>query len=238
MRALVANMAVLALAACRDRSPPPPAPRLCDASASAPAPAYGWWKVETPCPEGTTFKQWTRGDKTEIGCTASDGELEGPWTLLDAKGRVEATVTHRDGLRHGEFVGYTDGVKTLAVPHCEGNRHGRLTLWWSTSGTLLEEGTYVEHEREGEWRTWHENGQLSRVQNFRKDLAHGEFQQWDDAGRLLGRFTMENGTGLWMDWHENGSVATEGKLRRGKKVGRWVSRTDDGRIVSDETYPE
>lgn len=178
----------------------------------------------------------TRIDKTEIACVDSTGELEGPWALLDAQGRIESIGTHRDDLRHGEFVWYTDGVRTQALPYCAGVPHGSLFRWTSTSASPVQQGTLLDGEQHGAWRTWHDNGQLARLEHYRHGLHHGVFAQWDDQGRLLGLFVLVDGNGPWRHWADNGVVLTEGQLRRGKPVGRWIARTQFGDVLEETDH--
>ena len=240
MRVCALISLVITLPACREdrASPAPPVPFDCDESASAPAPAPGWWNHETPCPAGTRLERWSRDRKTELACVDRQGGLEGSWAILDMEGRAEMTGTHREGLRHGEFIGYFEGVRVSKTAFCEGLRHGRTTSWAPASGRIKEEGAYVGNEEEGVWRRWHENGQLAWIGGYRQGLEHGVFEQWDASGRSLGRFTVMKGTGPWKQWHDNGTIAQEGWLRDGKPVGRWITRTLHGSIVSEDDYPE
>jgi len=56
----------------------------------------------------------------------------------------------------------------------------------------------------GAYRVWHRNGQLAEELRYRHGLMHGVSREWDETGRLLGSFTMGNGSGLQRYWHDNG----------------------------------
>jgi hypothetical protein len=101
--------------------------------------------------------------------------------------------------------------------------------------------------KQGVIRTWHRNGVLASEEPFENDLLHGICRQWDESGRLLGRYKMVHGTGIQRAWHDNGQLQVEVSTVGGRFCGRnriWlrdgtlISETFciDGRNVSPETY--
>jgi antitoxin component YwqK of YwqJK toxin-antitoxin module len=135
------------------------------------------------------------------------------------------TSTHEDGTRagaeyalDGEVVGKRfwdkDGSLAMEIPLKGGARHGIEYRW--SNGFLLSAEPYVDGR------------------------AHGTAQQWDDAGRLIGTYTLVHGTGidLWWGEREDESIclAEVHHMKDGSPHGFewWVN--DDQRSVWQERH--
>jgi hypothetical protein len=85
-------------------------------------------------------------------------------------------------------------------------------------------------------RTWHHNGQLAEELRYRNGRLHGTSRQWDDKGRLLGSFTMNDGSGTQRYWHDNGQLQMEISSVNGKFHGRCRNWLRDGTLVDEDYY--
>ncbi|MGH7991277.1 MAG: toxin-antitoxin system YwqK family antitoxin [Limisphaerales bacterium] len=65
---------------------------------------------------------------------------------------------------------------------------------------------------------------------------HGVSREWNAKGRLLGSFTMYQGTGTTRHWHENGRLRMEANLVDGKLHGRTRAWLRDGTLVQENFY--
>jgi len=43
---------------------------------------------------------------------------------------------------------------------------------------------YINGEKEGECKSYHENGQLCTIYNYVKDMREGEYKQYNENGQL------------------------------------------------------
>jgi len=90
--------------------------------------------------------------------------------------------------------------------------------------------------RHGVSRTWHKNGVLATEEPYQNDLLHGTCCQWDESGRLLGRYEMVHGNGIQRLWHDNGRLQMEITTRSGEACGRSRIWLADGTLISDNLY--
>jgi hypothetical protein len=58
--------------------------------------------------------------------------------------------------------------------------------------------------------------------------------EWDETGRLLGSFTMVNGSGLQRYWHDNGQIKMEISSLNGKFHGRCRDWLRDGTLIRED----
>lgn len=104
------------------------------------------------------------------------------------------------------------------------------------NGQLREKFSVSKGCKHGAARTWHRNGVLATEQFFKDGLLHGCCRQWAESGRLLGRFTMDRGTGVLREWHENGYLKIEVSTVAGKFSGRNRLWLRDGTLISESFY--
>lgn len=85
-------------------------------------------------------------------------------------------------------------------------------------------------------RTWHRNGVLATEERYRNGLLNGICRQWDEAGRLLGEFEMNLGTGIQRERHDNGRLKIEVSTVHGVFCGRNRIWLRDGTLLSERFY--
>ena len=72
---------------------------------------------------------------------------------------------------------------------------------------------------------WHRNGQLRSTKGgYSGNVLHGDFQEFDKSGRMLGKGTYYYGTknGEWKTWNRNGEIIRLEKWDKGF-LGRRIS---------------
>ena len=65
---------------------------------------------------------------------------------------------------------------------------------------------------------WHRNGQLRSTKgDFSGNILHGDFQEFDKSGKMLGKGTYYYGTkeGEWKSWNRNGEIIKLEKWNKG-----------------------
>jgi hypothetical protein len=102
------------------------------------------------------------------------------------------------------------------------------------NGQLREEVPLRRGRRHGVVRTWHKNGVLASEEPFENGLLHGVCRQWNENGKLLGKFSMQHGTGLQRVWHDNGRLQMEMSTVNGEFCGRNQLWLADGTPLSDK----
>jgi hypothetical protein len=98
------------------------------------------------------------------------------------------------------------------------------------------EQTELSGERHGRSRSWHYNGQIAEEAFYRTGKMHGICRQWDEHGRLLGSFSIKDGTGKHRYWYQNGLLRLEMDLLNGKFHGRLRSWLSDGTMTEEKFY--
>ena len=91
-------------------------------------------------------------------------------------------------------------------------------------------------QKHGVLRTWHRNGVLASEERYRIGLLHGVCRQWDEAGRLLGRYKMVHGTGVQRAWHDNAQLQMAVSTVRGEFCGRNRIWLRDGALLSERFH--
>lgn len=104
------------------------------------------------------------------------------------------------------------------------------------NGQLRLEQAEVEGELHGHSRAWHCNGQIAEETFYSHGKMHGICRQWNDNGRLLGSFSVQNGTGKHRYWHQNGSLRLEMDLMDGKFHGRLRTWLSDGTLIQETFF--
>ena len=112
----------------------------------------------------------------------------------------------------------------------------RTTRFYYRNGRVREEIKDIRGQLHGLNRRWHFNGQLAEESRYRLGHRHGLSRQWNDAGRLLGSFTVTNGTGIICHWDNNGQLLAELTMVEGKLHGRSRHWLRDGTLESEKFY--
>lgn len=181
--------------------------------------------------------------------TFTAGELDGEWTIVDAKDRKCSCVAFRNGKRNGTATlwrpdgkicreaTFRNGVAVGDVREC--NADGRLltiasyidghqmvnkvTNFPGTDKKKSEAGYLAAAVTEA---TPDDFEQLRFAEYVAKGEAerHGAWKSWYPNGQVesegVYQFDRENGKFTW--WHANGQTAVEGQFVDGQEDGTWV----------------
>jgi antitoxin component YwqK of YwqJK toxin-antitoxin module len=127
------------------------------------------------------------------------------------------------------------GAKKSADYYLEGQQIGYRS--WTRSGTIEMEYGIKDGKMHGPFRTWHENGHLCEEARYVEGKEHGLTKQYDHAGRLLGSYAMEHGTGIDLWLASDGSLSEERHYKDGLRHGyeRWWNG-DNTTVWKEEHY--
>lgn len=79
------------------------------------------------------------------------------------------------------------------------------------NGVKRVEGYYKDDERHGRWNSWHSNGKLWSIAEYKNGQLDGKQTVYHISGQKYYEGTFEKGirTGIWRFWDENGILVTE-----------------------------
>mmetsp|Transcript_30666 Transcript_30666/g.34223 ORF Transcript_30666/g.34223 Transcript_30666/m.34223 type:complete len:205 (+) Transcript_30666:180-794(+) len=113
----------------------------------------------------------------------------------------------------------------------EFNKHGKWQKRRTTSQRDSLDGVSVSQivcreywrhgKRHGDFRNWHNNGQLQRKQFYVDGRLEGDVKYWYEDGQLHRHFNFVDGKleGVFKQWHSNGKIWEEHNYVKGKLEG-------------------
>jgi hypothetical protein len=105
---------------------------------------------------------------------------------------------------------YPNGLKERVEYYVGKERVG--IRWYDADGVLGIETGWKGDVKHGWEFLWYSQHKLTSAEPYENGLVHGTAYQWTEAGRLLGAYTMEHGTGLdlwWNEWTDDTEHLTE-----------------------------
>ena len=104
------------------------------------------------------------------------------------------------------------------------------------NGQVRERVPLLDGLRHGLVQTWYRNGVAASEEPYVNGRLHGVCRQWDESGKLLGAFTMVQGTGVQQEWHDNGRIKLEVSTVAGKFCGQNRIWLRDGTLLSERYF--
>ncbi|WP_428741590.1 toxin-antitoxin system YwqK family antitoxin [Tenacibaculum sp.] len=118
-------------------------------------------------------------------------------------------VSLRKGVR---FYWYSiEGIKSSIYGVRGKVLNGLFVKVLSSSGDMVERGSFLNGLKEGEWKEWYNGGGQKKIEFWNKGLREGRLQLFDVRSNLL----------------------KEGCYKKGRKEGRWEEYIGDTRIVNN-----
>lgn len=146
------------------------------------------------------------GSIEQEGNYNAEGNPEGQWKWYYANAKVLREESFRNGLSDGLYMEYdTTGKVIVQGEYVDGLEEG---VWKYEYGDSREEGTFRGGKRNGEWKSFYDNGELSFEGSFIDDNPNGRhIWYWPDGKkRDQGEFIMGLRTGDWIQYDEDGNV--------------------------------
>ena len=101
------------------------------------------------------------------------------------------------------------------------NKNGPFK-YYNKEGKLISTGIYRDNKKNGLWKSWHGNGQLSDSSFFINDVIITK-HSWYESGKLWEEISqMDNGLSTCRNYFENGNNRWEGNMHNGLKTGKWI----------------
>jgi uncharacterized protein len=161
---------LLALAGCiTDKSHAPPRPRSVPPDQSGP------------------FTTWWADDREREEGTYEHGRRNGHVKGYHPDGSLAFEGDFIDGRPAGELVqSYPGGAKAIVSQMQDGQAQGDR-LEYFPDGKPKSTTPMVDGKRQGEAIVYHPNGAVAKRGHFEADLPAGEWQSFDEQGRLISR---------------------------------------------------
>ena len=105
-------------------------------------------------------------------------------------------------------------------------------------GRKINEGSYEDGLKTGEWKEWDYSAKEYRKIRFQKDEIHGKvvWIHFDGYIILEGEFKMGVKNGVWTWYYPLGKIKSQGKFVNGKEEGRHIWYTENGEIEAYADY--
>lgn len=115
----------------------------------------------------------------------------------------------------------------------------RQGLWQKQqpNGRLIYEGYFKDGKPVGEWKRFHQGGQVKAIINYRADSDSADAQLFDEWGKKVaeGIYLNEMKSGLWTYFSENRKLADE-QMANGFKHGKSHKYYDSGEVWEETDW--
>jgi antitoxin component YwqK of YwqJK toxin-antitoxin module len=169
--------------------------------------------------------------------TYSGGKKEG-YAAKYYQGILESRGNYADGDKNGVWYNYTEfGELYHVITYKSDSKDGSYKAY--EEGCLKEEGQYNNNERDGLWKFYDcSNYYLKLEETFKMGEREGPYRTFHENGKLKseGSWKNNNRHGLYKEYHENGKLAEIGNYEDNSAVGEWRYYYDDGQLKETKTY--
>ena len=185
---------------------------------------------------------YENGALKQIGNLSSYSKI-GVWKTYFISGELKQTQEYADGKMTGTWKEYNQDGTLIQTQESVPNSMLCEVKKYYLSGQLKQTGRHdythsSTHPRiVGEWKEYHENGQLQRIYQFREGLKFGIWKKFHDDGSLsqIGEYKDGKPIGFWKDYYRNGELKTIGmyasNVYRMEKSGEWKDYHENGQLM-------
>lgn len=119
-------------------------------------------------------------------------------------------IIYSDPLQIQKFV--TDQRDTTYLFANQNNTQGKVIAYFDSTFTKKAlECSFINGRKNGEYKSWHRNGILKSVENFKDGIANGMVENWNVIGIKTFEANYANGVedGYFRNWYGNGVLKKE-----------------------------
>ena len=167
-------------------------------------------KAEGRYKDGKRVGQWKfyheNGNLEQSGKYNEHGELDGTWRWYYLSGELLREDNYMNDLADGHLIEYSEDGKVITEgDYIEGYEDG---YWIYESPFHKEEGNWRDGMRNGKWKSYWDDGQLSFSGDFIDDNPNGRHTWYWDNGQIKdeGRYIMGRKDGDWIKYNYDGTV--------------------------------
>ncbi|HWY98111.1 MAG TPA: hypothetical protein VNY36_03400 [Bacteroidia bacterium] len=110
------------------------------------------------------------------------------------------------------------------------------------SGRIMAEGVLdTSGIQQGEWKEFHENGQLKAIGKYLNGVKVGEWKYYYANSKVfeIGKYDQSGRQqGKWMWYFDDGKVRRESNFYNGQEDGDFIEYTDTGSVITKGQYTE
>lgn len=210
-----------------------------------------------------TWVRWLRGGEAKLMSTVpyqqfqtplisqatfKNGQLNGRWTIYDAKQRKISEWTFADGQRDGKWTWwYVNGRKMREIDYRNGDLDGHYRQW-KPDGTLTTDDTFQEGRKLAR-KVDYQKGSKTQKQQQQQKQSEGMYlyarivpQSSDDWWNCqLAKFVTQGKDekhGQWTSWYPSGQKKLQGEFRNDVQVGTFTWWHPNGQIAAEGNYDE
>ncbi|MFA0413345.1 hypothetical protein AB4520_06000 [Vibrio renipiscarius] len=191
------------------------------------------------------------------------------WQLdeeFDSQGKVIQRLEYVNGKRENAYIVMDSYNDSMVTTHYKKGVPNGVYLIESTSGELIESGTYLKGKRTGLWQYFYngiihsenynrqgklhgevamvekESGKRVKWEHYRNGILHGDTENYSQYGTLLakGKYVDGKRDGPWLhqEDYEPDVVIWSGTYDKGNKVGAWFAHSEAGYELGREQFDQ
>ncbi len=180
------------------------------------------------------WKSYYPDGKMHIETTYKEGKIHGLQTEVYPTGEKFNVFEYKNDLLQ-KYTFYTRDGKIL---HEAKKKSGNFQYkGFDQSGNLTSEGLYdIKGGKEGKWKYYYANGQLSSEENYAKGALNGTATNYYINGKISDKSEYVNDTlsGYFVAYHENGKMSLQGNYHKGNQAQEWRGYYKNGSL--QKTY--
>jgi antitoxin component YwqK of YwqJK toxin-antitoxin module len=187
---------------------------------------------------GPAFKGFEPPFVSEAGF--SNGQLDGVWTITDAKDHRICEMTFEADVQTGPMRWYyTNGQKRGEATFKNGQMDGEM-IDYGTDGRVVSKETYIEGRKLGTETDWHSPGVKKSEREFTYPVPRTTYDYFAGTvktdGKVDPKAKLAHGHSTW--WHKNGQKQLEGEYKNNVPVGKFTWWHSNGQKEAEGNYIE
>ena len=198
---------------------------------------------------------------------SNNGIKTGKWEAYYDNGQVEEVGNYLDGKpKNGEHISYYENGQIKSyVNMLDGNPNGEMKTYDESgavrihtylNGNIISESGYYSNgqlsdfgkfnewgKKSGEWKMYHENGQLKLSLNYVFGYPNGESKSYYDNGQLEysvnykeNEYGGSDKTGECKFYYSSGQLEKIGNYLNGGETGEWKTYFENGQLQETGNY--
>jgi antitoxin component YwqK of YwqJK toxin-antitoxin module len=195
--------------------------------------------------------------------TFVDGQMDGEWTIADARGRTCSRVTLKNGARNGPATLWLPDGRAFREAHFSNGLPSGELRQLGPDGNLTTIATYADGRQVVNNVTYFPGSVDKRIESTcqtavvtlrapddyvrlrfaqyavsSKFARHGTWRSWYSNGQLqcVGNYENDRETGMFTWWHANGAPAVTGHVVDGLPNGVWIWWYADGQRAAKTQF--
>ncbi len=132
---------------------------------------------------------------------------------------------------------YQNGKPFIHGQYLNGLKEGKWVVYDSL-GNLRSEEFFIKDQWDGVRKTYHPNGKISTIENFKNGVRNGLQEGYHENGNLYFSVNQINGNkeGNWRMYHQNGKLLQKGKFKLDLAEGKWNVYDENGKVIEIQNF--